>query len=185
MRQNEGLPDVNLWLSSSWPVILIHAMALPRSVPDVARSQPLPFPTAHPHSAHHSPGVSLHPTRLESLIKSNSPKSLPASDEQRGPGKWQSFQELLVLCVKQVQTRGRLKFRPSMPQRHHRVTSQHGTVSLCLLLFPPSLHYLVWRKKHFLRERERESVEMLVYQSSCALAESLYSHPLLGDFYQG
>lgn len=155
MRQNEGLPHVNLWLSSSWPVILIHAMALPRSVPDVARSQPLPFPTAHSHSAHHSPGVSLHPTRLESLIKSNYPKSLPASDEQRGPGKWQSFQELLVLCVKQGQTRGKLKFRPSMPQRHHRVTSQHGTVSLCLLLFPPSLHYLVWRKKHFLRERER------------------------------
>lgn len=57
------------------------------------------------------------------------------------------------ICLKQIQTRGRLKFRPSVPQRHHRASSQHGTVALCLLLFPPALHYLDWRKKHFLRER--------------------------------
>lgn len=87
-RQNKGLSNVNLWLSSSWLVLLFLALSLPRSVPDMAGSQPLPFPTAHPHPAHHSPGVSLHPTRIKSLIKSTSPESLPTSDERRGPGKW-------------------------------------------------------------------------------------------------
>lgn len=85
-RQNKGLSNVNLWLSSSWLVLSFLALSLPPSVPDMARSQPLPFPTAHPHPAHYSPGVTLHSTRLKSLIKSTSPESSPASDECGGPG---------------------------------------------------------------------------------------------------
>lgn len=92
-RQNKGLSNVNLWLSSSWLVLSFLALSLPPSVPDMACSQPLPFPTAHPHPAHYSPGVTLHPTRLKSLIKSTSPESPPASDECGGPENGSALRE--------------------------------------------------------------------------------------------
>lgn len=91
-RQNKGLSNVNQWLSSSWLALLSLALSVPQSVPNVAHSQPLPFPTAHPPPPHHSPGGSLHPTRLKSLIKSTSPRSPPVSDELSGSGKWQHSQ---------------------------------------------------------------------------------------------
>ena len=159
-RQNKGLLTVNLWFSSSWLVLLFLVLSLPRSVTDTAHSQPLPFPTAHPHLAHHSPGVSLCPTRLKSLIKSASPESPPAGDERRGPGKWQRSQG------KAAAFRSCLYFVWSRSKPEEDLNSDllglRGTTGLPASIgqchcascsSPHHLHYSVLRKKHFLIER--------------------------------
>lgn len=83
-RQNKSLSNVKLWLSlfcCFLPCPCLHWF-LAQLVLSISLSPQ--FTHTLPH---HSPGVSLHPARLKTLTNSASPKSLPTSNEQRGPGK--------------------------------------------------------------------------------------------------
>lgn len=134
MRKNKGLPDVNLWLSSSWPVLLIPAMALPQFLMRFLLSLSLSPQLTHtlPYTHLESPSI----PRLKSLIKSNSSESACKWWAER-PWGGQCFQEMLVFVWSRSKPEED-KLRPSVPQRHHKVTSHHGTVPLCLLFFPPA-----------------------------------------------
>lgn len=187
-RQNKGLSNVNLQLSSSWLVLSFLALSLPPSVPDMARSQPLPFPTAHPHPAHYSPGVTLHPTRLKSLIKSTSPESLPASDECGGPGKWQcsqgkaaAFSSCLYFVWSRSKPQEDLNSDLLGPRGTTGLPASMGQCHCASCSSPHRLHYLVLRRKHFLIERVwwcSFSWPPLLWQGACICI------PFLGSFTQ-